>query len=294
MPPTRTRQTGLYAYSWHGRGPEGPVNYADYLRALATVPAVQRQTVVGEETVAVTLMEAIGTRWALRFVSGREGLPPLFYDPETGEESREDIGTRFVASSSWAFIDAGRRLAAIERRRPGVSANTMARAMSHLGRELLNYEQLTMSLNPVTSKTFLDELQRFERVRQAAVVVSRPNYDWTDNATSLTQYAAESEAGKAEVAMSAERGASLSKESGIVRDIENLTRQPIGPLHNLRVTGTRQGDSRETTLSLTRHQERRFVALPQVSTPFEERTALEASGLAMLDGIESESADNEA
>jgi hypothetical protein len=282
MPRATVQQRALYAYSVHGHDGASVLDYSAFFSALADVDAQGRQTGVGEETVAITAMFGTGGRWSIRFVSGIQGLPPLFYDPVTGTESTVDVGQRIVATASWAFVDPTKRFAVIDRRRPGVPVAVMAKALSHLGRELGLAESLTISLNPVPSPSFLTELDRFDRIRQAAVVLTRPNYNWQDSATSLAGYAAESDAGTAELAMSAERGGALSQTSGIVSDIKTLASQAIGALKNLRVTGVRQGESRETTLSLANHQERRFVPVDRSASTAAERDALQGAATAFL------------
>ena len=261
--PNRTRQVGLYAFSLHGRADTGVIDYQAFVTALAAVPPIDRQTGVGDETVAVTLLEPSGPgRWTARFVTGLQGLPPLFYDPATGTESTADLGNRFVASASWAFIDTSSRIVLIDRSRPGVAVNVMARALSHLGRELGIEEGLVVSLNPVPSPGFLEELERYDRIRQASVVLTRPNYDWTDSSTQLSGYADLSNAGTVDVLLSAGRGQSLSMDEGIVPDIKRLATRAVGPLKNLRITGKRRGETKETSVSLAKHQEKRFTPLP--------------------------------
>ena len=71
--------------------------------------------------------------------------------------------------------------------------------------------------------------------------------------------------------MSARRGESLSKEHGIVQDILNVTRAVIGPVKNLRIVGRREGESKETAVSLKRHQEKRSYLVPSTADPKAER-----------------------
>jgi hypothetical protein len=258
------------------------VDYVAFFAALAGIEPQARQTGVGDEIVAITAMTATTTGWSVRFVSGTQGLPPLFYDPETGTESTADIGGRIVATATWAFIDAAKRLAAIDVHRPGVPVAVMAKAIAHLGRELGLAAGLTISLNPVPSPSFLAELDRFDRIRQAAIVLERPNYNWYDSATELAGYAGDSDAATLEVEASAERGRSLSTESGIVPDVRALAASSVGPVKNLRVTGTRAGESRETTLSLASHQEKRFVPVQRDTSPSVERDLLQAAASEFL------------
>jgi hypothetical protein len=282
----RREQRSLYAYSIHGRDEEGIIDYTRLLDFFERIPSANRQTSVGDEMVAITAILNTGSARALRFVAGREGIP-LFYNVETGEEVYEDLGPRMVANASWCIMDPETRFVVVERRRPGVGVNVMARAMSLLGRELGFAQRLTVDLNPVASSSLAVEIERFSRIRQAAVVVARPNLNWDDSAAFFTEYASESNADAAEVLLTAGRGRSLSKDSGIVSDIKELLRNRVGPLKNLRIVGRRQGETRDTGVSLERHQEKRFVELPAAgqASPIVEREAVLAEGRRFLDEL---------
>ena len=281
-----TRPRSLYAYSLHGRSDDEVLDYDAFFAALSEADVLERQTAVGDETVALTAVERrSGNRWALRFVSGREGLPPLFYDPVSGTESTADLGSSFVATASWVFLDASTRIVIAERTRPGVSIGAIARALSHLGRELGIAPRLVIDLNPVASPGFLAELDRFDRIRQAAVVLTRPNYNWSDSSTELSGYADESNAGTVDVTMSAGRGQSLARNEGIVADIKSLTSKLVGPIKNLRITGTRTGESKETSVSLAKHQEKRFVTVDEGGSAAAIRDTLESMAMNFLNEL---------
>lgn len=266
MPSRRTHRS-LYAYSLHGRDETGTIDYLQFFDELEHIPIVERRTQIGTDTVAVTVIERRGRpRWALRFVAGEEGLPALIYDPATGQEAYEDLGRRFAVSSSWILVNADTRYVALERRRPGVGVGTVAIALAQLGNELGITRNARFELNPVAAESFIEEIDTFERIRKAAVVVQRPNYDWTDSAAELTHYAAESDAQTAEVELAAERGGTLARATGIVNDLRQLVLERIGPLRNARLTGRRAGEEKESTVSLERHQERRYAPIPPGAT----------------------------
>lgn len=257
-------QRALYAYSIHGRGREGVIDYTAFMRGLAAAPIARRQATVRDETVAITRVEEQGGGlWLLRFVAGSEGGPPLtFFNTTTGQES-EAQGPRgsIPVRPTLVFINPGRQLVVTERRRPGLTASDIARALSAVGQTLDFARDLIIDLNPVASESFLEELDELARIRKAAVVVARPNFDWTDNATRLTEYAAESNGQTAEVEISAPRGGSLSTNQGIVADIKNLVSHAIAPLKRVRVVGNHPDETKERTLTLTQHQERQYAEL---------------------------------
>lgn len=278
----------IYGYSLHGRTPAGVVDYVAFFAALAEKPAVERQTSVGDEMVAITTMVPVGHRWMIRFIAGREGIPPLFYDPETGTESFGELGGQVVASVNWILLDPLSRFLAIERRRPGVPVNVMSRSLALMGRELgIVGDRVTIDFNPVVAESFLEELDRYDRIRQAAVTLSRPNLNWLDSAAELTGYAGESNADSVELEMSAKRGESLDKDSGIVADIKELIRRPIGPLKNLRVTGRRENEPKETSMSLKRHQEKRTFPVATQASPLAESETFRGTADGFLDELAS-------
>jgi hypothetical protein len=269
----------------HARTPEGVIDYEAFFSFLASRSSTEWQTSVGDEIVAITSITTTSRALRLRFVRGQEGIPPLTYDPDTGEESYEEIGRRVLVYSTWAFFDPKRRLAAIERRRPGVGVNQIALALSHLGRELGFADRLTFSLNPVTDKAFIDELNNYERIREAEVELARPNFDWSDNAGPLTDYAAESNAGTAAVRLTAQRGDSLEQSEGIVEDIRGLVASRFSALRNARILGRRHGEDRETSLSLRRFQTKRFASVPDDASPSTEAELIEGAAALLIDEL---------
>lgn len=249
----------LELYSVHGRVSDTVISYQALLTGIGELDRVARQVEVGNRVVAITEFAQDGDSFSLRFVAGVAGEPALFYDTATGEESEVDTGSRIVASSAWVFVDPSSRLIAVERRRPGVSILEIESAFEKLGDDAGIGPNLRVDLNPVASSSFLDEVEKLDRIREATVVLRRPNLDWDDNASTLTGYAAESGGDRVSIDVSAARGRSLSTDQGIVADIKRFVRRPIAAMKSVRVKGSRSGEERERTVSLDKHQERRYV-----------------------------------
>jgi len=259
--PSRKERT-MFAYSMHARGAGGVLDYPDVFRSLNRVPATTRQTSVGDEVVGLTSMAERESGWVLRFVAGEDALA-LFYDPRTGEEGQTDLGGRLVAHANWVYVNPETRIVAIERRRPGVGVAVIARALGHMVSELGIVEgPARFDFNPVAGTSLGAEIRRYERIRQASVVLARPNFNWSDNSQRLTDYADDSNADGVEISMSAERGESLTKDNGIVADILDATKKILGPVKNLRITGRRTGEKKESSVSLKRHQQKRSYEVP--------------------------------
>lgn len=284
MAPNPTDVRSMYAYSLHGRTPSGVVDYPRFFNELASKEAEARQALVGREMVAITAMMKLGNQWLIRFIAASEKIPPFFYNPDTGVEVHAELGGQVVASVSWMMVDPSSRFVVVERRRlrRGVAVGTMSRALTHMSGDLdIGPERVVFDLNPIFAKSFIHELDQYQRIRQASVVLSRPNLNWSDNASTLTKYAGESNADNVEVTMSANEEESLERDRGIVADIKKLIRKPIGPLRNLRIVGLRKNAAKETATSLQRLQEKRTFTF-SAAKPVAEREAFCKAATALI------------
>ncbi len=262
MPP-RTVTRSLLAYAIHGHTRDGVLDYPEFFAMLASLPfAVRRMTLRDQVTAIASLKETDGGSFVLRVVTGTQGTAPMFFDLETGKERIGPLNkTEIVAASTVVAVNPYTRAVVVERRRPGVPLESLEKLFSSVGREH-GYDQLTIALTPVAGESFLDELEEFERIRRAEVLLTRPNFDWTTNATALVgDLGAASDADVMEVAASASRGQSLRKDGGIVQDIKNFVTRPINGLKNVKIFGRKSGGATELTLSLERHQLREDVTL---------------------------------
>jgi len=287
------QQRGLYAYSIHGRDRSGIIDYDEFLRALSRTSPADRQVDVRQEIVALPRIDEVGSLWRLRFVAGNEGGPTQsFLDINTGEESTAagPIGSIPVRPTT-AYIHPGRRFVVIERRRPGLGPTDIAHALGALGDAVGFSTDLVLSLNPVTASSFLHELEEMERIRQASVAVARPNFDWTDNAVKLLEYAGESNGQTAEVEITAGRGGSLSDAHGIVADIKTLAAQPISPLKSVRIVGTFGSESKERTVRLSKHQERQYAEIDTSAPVGDQDTAVATAAAELIERLPAEDGD---
>lgn len=278
-----TTQRSLYAYSIHGRARSGEVvDYAAFLRTLAGADSVlRRATINQDEVVLLRGVRQLGAIWELRFLSGNDHESLTLFDVETDQERADPRApSEIVVRPTLLYVDPESRFVALERRRPGLSAREIGKALGSMGTDTGFADDLIIDLNPVTAESFNEELEQFERIRQASVTVARPNFDWTENANRLTDYAAESDGQTAELEISAPRGGTLARERGIVQDIKQLVQLSIGPLKKVRIVGRHSDETRERTLTLASHQERQFVPVG-AGTVEEQRNQL-AEGAANL------------
>lgn len=264
-----TTQRALYAYSIHGRGSSGEViDYVALMEVLAEASSIlRRATINQEEVVLLRDVQRNGQVWELRFLSGSNQESLTLFDIENDQE-RDDPRSagEIVVRPTFLYLNPETRFVVLERHRQGLSPSEIARALGIIGTAIGFDDDLVVDLNPVTAESFLEELEQFDRIRQASVTVARPNYDWTENANALTAYAEESDGQTAELEISASRGGSLAKDRGIVQDIRELVRHAIGPLKKVKIVGRHTDETRERTLSLASHQERQFVPIDRNAT----------------------------
>lgn len=278
----QTDRRPLEAYSIHGRTGDGVVDYPSFFARLADLERIDTQVQHRDEISAITAHSVVDGVHRLRFVSGLSGVEALYYDIGTGEETTEETGDRLVASTSWMIADPSRRLAAIERSRPGVSIAAIERTLGELAIST-DSGRARFDLNPVPAKSFLTELDQLDRIRQAAVVLQRPNFNWADNAAELTEYTDDSNGDRVSLEISAPRGEGLETSRGIVADIKRLISNPISSLKTVKVKGQRADEERERTVGLQKHQERRYVTVPAGQIPGE---VLDLAGRTFLAEIE--------
>lgn len=256
------REVTIIGHSIHGRSAEGLAEYQEVVDVLAGLSPVDSQFTIGGQVVAIATTEVPTDGFVyLRYIAGHPETGALLFDPGTGELDEFDFEHRFIARSAWLVIDPARRLATLEIRRPGVSASTIASHIERVMEDVMNLQAPTFTLNPIPSKSILEELDRLERIREASVVLARPNFDWTENADQLSQMGDESDAGQVEVGARAPRGKSLRLRDGILGAIRSLAENQIGPIRDFRVNGTRTGENKERRISLENNSERRFVSV---------------------------------
>lgn len=248
----------LRAFTANGHGEGGVlVDYAAFWRWLSGLSVQERQSRHRGEVVAFTNVFEENGVWFMRVLQGREGDLPLYLNTATGDEREGEVGRNEVLAGAAVFaFDPSTRFLAVERGRPAVNVAEVARALSRIGRDRGFDARLTFSFTPVVrAEGFEEELSSFEVIKEVDVVVARPNTDWDDNATFLTTLAAESNASRAELSMVANRGESLSRDTGIVQQIRDLVGDGRTPIEDVVVRGRVAGQEKDTRARMGRFVE---------------------------------------
>ena len=262
-------------YSIHGRGNLGVIDYQEFIVKLTNLASTPDSKIeIFGDVVAITASQKIGEGiYALRFICGSKVNEPVFYNQETGieEQVRRDEG--IYAAAVWAVINTDTRLVAIESKKPGVPVKSIERYLQLKGREL-GLQGLIVDLNQVTTSHFDKAVMELETVKAVTVAVNQPNLDWSDDCNLIHEYAEESNAGSAELTLSAPRGQSLSRENGIIQDVVGLARKKISSLKNVIVEGRRAGETVNTKINLKRYQQKQHITLNRNGTAEEDLDAI--------------------
>ncbi|WP_223624016.1 DUF4747 family protein [Microbacterium sp. EST19A] len=277
----------LDAYSVHGHLRAGAtdeqlLDYVTFFAQLAS-DGVGESVRVGADTVALVEVVGLGARTAFRFASGNASEVAEAYDPATGTTTAVLLDReRFIVNWVWVIVDPTARIVALERKRPGVPVFQLERFMNEFGRNNA-YRRLTVSLHPVPSPSFTEEILSFTRIREASVTIQRPNHSFDAAAReAVAQIARDSNAGTATIQINAERKESLEKNSGIVADIIAFASNALSPIVNAVVKGVRPGFGKERTVSLHKHQLKATAEVSTTATPAEQLETLDATAATLI------------
>lgn len=276
----RPKAIPVYLYSLNARTRSGVIQYAHLFERVAsegvsrTVREVSRELnyaldisrnhdEVGQSQVVFT-----GT-----VVAGSAESVPLFFDYTTGKtEVGETPAGKWLAQQSRVYISVSQshRYVALEGGRNGVTAVRLGHYFGLLAESLLGLQSAEVDIIPVQSESLRDEIESFERIRQATAIVSRPNFDWSDFSDKLSDLAEESVGHEAEATVTAARGEGLSKRRGIVHTILGGIGTGSAAIRDFRVTGRKPNADRDTTISSKKHQKRSFARPPRPGASTEE------------------------
>lgn len=255
-----TRKLEVWAIHAHRDG--GETDYRQLFRDLAKVEATKRIHRTSDKVVALPQITVYKTGLVrLQAYEGPRDTQPLVYDTEDGSERLAATrSSEVVATKTHAYVDTVSREAIIEYNHRGAKAHDIATVIGVVARTLPQWRGLYVELNPQVDREFVDELDRFERIRTASIRLSRPNVDWTDFSNRFTDLAAESDAQSGQVEMNARRGRSLSKDEGIVAALRRFAGANRSSVQSATVRGVREGETAETSLSLSDYKAHQKVS----------------------------------
>ncbi|WP_442544990.1 hypothetical protein ACSBOX_04480 [Arthrobacter sp. KN11-1C] len=261
------------------------VDYDQFFSWVAEMPDRRSRIQVRSDLVfVISEVKRQGEKYAFSIVSGDPEEIPLYFNEESGqvEEGVRERST-WPARQTQVVVDPESRLVAIEMRRAGVGSSNLERYFRLLAMERGFSRNLIFDLTMQPSTSFEEELDRYERIREATVVISRPNFDWEDAEDAVTGLADVSGGHTASVTVNAARGESLSRTDGLLAVIRAHVRRSFTSITNARVIGQKRGDNQETSLSLARHQLKRLIEVPTREETPDVRDFVSAEAASFID-----------
>jgi hypothetical protein len=250
----------IEVFSLHARTEAGILEARPLMFRFQSLQPRRRILESADRLVAAPSVQAGDVNVFFTVYEGPKGMAPLIFDSGNAAERVESLGrNEVVVTKTHCLIDVVSREAFVEFNQRGAKAHDIAELIASSLRRPGKDESLQVSLNPVAESEFLAAIGRFERVRVATARVARPNYDWTDDYNNLTAIGSASDAGTVEITAYAERNRSLSSRRGIIDFIRQFVQSGRSGLKDAKVTGSRTGDSSETTLSLSHFVQHRRV-----------------------------------
>jgi hypothetical protein len=236
---------------------------ADYIGLVKTLEGLQGYAEKdGNHHVAVGRSELIGSQIFLVIYTGYSEKSTLFFDLAEKKELTEATSpNRFPARKTYAMIDGARRFLILESKKGGLSALSLSSVIEKYAQRNQELKLLELSFNPIADKEFASRLVEFRRIRSATITIARPNVDWTDRHTQLTQVANESDAKALDVTARSRKGQSLSKDHGLIQFIKESATSAKSMFQKIRIVGSFGDDSSLITLDLNKHVQQLNVTL---------------------------------
>lgn len=267
---TYTRTLNIYALHGHikpGSSDEENLDYEEFFKQVYE-QAQGVPIIIGTQTVAIASVQKRADRYAFRFISGSgEAITEVFNPATNKAELIELPQERFVVNGAWVIVSPTKRLLVAERKRPGVPVFEVERFLNRFAKQSGNGD-VSIALNPVPSPSFVAEVESFSRIREASVLIRRPNSSFSKTAQeAMGRIAADSNAGQVTVQANAERGQSLRKDDGLVADILSFAKSTLSPIEDARIKGERPGFDGERSISLLKHVLKGTVRLTRGLSP---------------------------
>lgn len=266
-----TRVIKLHAM--HIRSQGEPIEYRDFFEYLTQLPSASTVVPITPDlNFAIERSEVNGDLFTASIIAGSPDEVPLYFDYTTGrvEEGTTPEG-KWLAKVTRILVvtDPDARSVAIEASRTGVTSARLEKYFRRLAAESGWSDDLSVDLPPVPSPSLTEEIEKFTRIREAAAIVTRPNYDWSDMKNKLANLADESHGHTAEAVVKANRNESLNKGRGIVGLIRESLRVANPSVKSFRLTGNQEGSKKEVTVSSDKHQARTFYDSNTTDSPKE-------------------------
>jgi hypothetical protein len=254
------RKLELYLLSGHQH--EQPIDYPALFQYLAEIPAQSRTRLLYDRMIALGEVGIYDDLVKIIAYEGSEREFPLIYNRTSALERFETLSAgEILARKTRALLDLVTREMAIEYNHRGAKAVDIVNLCQYLARQDRRWDALDLTVVPVPQRTFLDAIDRFSVIKSATIKVVEPNQDWTrDYKNLLSQMSDDSGAGSGDITLHARRKGTLSKTRGIIAYLRDLAfGRAASAVEGATVTGIREGETAESSVSLKKHVESRTV-----------------------------------
>jgi hypothetical protein len=244
----------LEAFAMHAHNSRA--DYRAIFRMLADVPRNARVVELGEgAVVGIPIVDEDRGTFFLRVVEGDDSAA-LVLNTSTGGTRENILGeSELLSHATHLVVDPSKRRAVIEYMHRGAKAPLIGATIEAILRLRHQREmsEFRFEFAPVIRENFITEINRFERIREANLRVTRPNASWSDRYTELSDFMEESDGDKVEVGIRARRGGTLKKNSGLVGVIKEVVKDQQPYLDDAKVVGIRHDEENETTVHAKKH-----------------------------------------
>lgn len=252
-----TRKLEVFKLQGHLEG--SPAPYKEVFDFIEEIPARQRVVKTGDKTISLSKIEVESSSVFMVFHEG-EPLSPMFFNLDTGSERFAEVrGHEILATRTHVLLDLKTREVYIEYNHQGAKVGNIQWTLDVLARRNPKWDLLQLKFSRPPGEGFLEELRRFHTIKKVSFKVTRPNPTFTDLKTYLTDTAEESGATAASVEFTAGRGGELEKDTGVVAELETALESEAAPVTTASVTGIREGEHEDATITLARYSEHQRV-----------------------------------
>jgi len=250
------RSLKFLLYSIHGHLATGVPEYPVLFRSLTSLKGYHHEEGKRQIAIGTAMFFKDHARLLLVIYTGDKEKSLLFFDlNEQVEFNALNSPGRFLARKTHVLIDAAQRTLLIETGRGCLSAEELAKIIEGQAHKQPEYITLELSFTPVATEAFMNKVSQMERIQSATVSIARPNVDWSENYTALTNLADESKGKAIDTTIRARRGDSLSKESGLIPSLKHWLSDKLSSVASANIKGSSGDDSGLITLKLSDHVE---------------------------------------
>lgn len=273
------KEITLYAFYMHGMinpGQELLERNADYSRLIKGMTSATGLAFADSKEDRLVLIESVDRihdqeteLLRVKFIEiNRDNALEIFdIRSEDSEEITLPDDHALIIGVTYAFFMEGAREVLLQNPTRGVTKRKIENFLTRLLQQQCERSEIPrLTLTPIPGKQLIEAIESFDRIRVAEVRLSRPNKSWSNTACSLIGAAEESNPRIISIGATAERGASLPQDRGIIDSIKSLARERSPEIDNLKITGTPANSNTEENLSLKEHQERQSFVTDATKT----------------------------